>query len=288
MFFFVLSNKHGNKRRKFFDYHEKKLDNPFYNKKKKIADSKKIKTKIIIAAIAILIGFLFWLLYFSKIFFIKNIEISKLEKINKEEVEALLSEKINENKSKIAPQNNLIFFNTDEFAVLFNKNFRFQGIKIRKKWPDALSLEITEKALSAIWLENEKYYYLDNEGYLLGEANLLEIDGQAYPLIKNNSGEKIENGKIGQDPEIIAYSIELFKKIQAEYPEMFVNFFSIDDDINSLKLAISGGPEIFFSTENSTDEQLEKLSILKEEKLKNDFNSKKYIDLRFGDKIYYQ
>jgi cell division septal protein FtsQ len=151
-----------------------------------------------------------------------------------------------------------------------------------------LSLEITEKALSAIWLENEKYYYLDNEGYLLGEANLLEIDGQAYPLIKNNSGEKIENGKIGQDPEIIAYSIELFKKIQAEYPEMFVNFFSIDDDINSLKLAISGGPEIFFSTENSTDEQLEKLSILKEEKLKNDFNSKKYIDLRFGDKIYYQ
>jgi hypothetical protein len=72
MFFFVLSNKHGNKRRKFFDYHEKKLDNPFYNKKKKIADSKKIKTKIIIAAIAILIGFLFWLLYFSKIFFIKK------------------------------------------------------------------------------------------------------------------------------------------------------------------------------------------------------------------------
>jgi len=48
------------------------------------------------------------------------------------------------------------------------------------------------------------------------------------------------------------------------------------------------GPKIFFNTEEGIDKQINKLLVIKNEKLKDDFNGKEYIDLRYGDRVYYR
>ena len=52
---------------------------------------------------------------------------------------------------------------------------------------------------------------------------------------------------------------------------------------------INNGPEIFFNIEEDLGAQFKKLEVLISEKLKGDRLKKlEYIDLRFGEKVYYK
>ncbi|MFA5247841.1 MAG: cell division protein FtsQ/DivIB [Patescibacteria group bacterium] len=274
----------GNNRQKNFDYYKKKLENPFYNKKKRITDFSGLKIKIEVTILIILAGIFIWLIYFSGIFYIKNLEISGLNKIKEGEVKNLAKEQIKKSKFRFDPQDNLLFFKTKDLAKSFQENYRFQEINLKKKWPNSLIMEIKEKTLTAVWLEDGKYYYLDSEGYVLGEADLLEIDGRKYPVIQNESTLKITAGKIALESSFITYAGELLQKI----PELAIAMFSVNNEADSLTILLANGPKITFNTKDSIDKQLDRLVALKKEKMKDDFATKKYIDLRFGDKIYYQ
>jgi hypothetical protein len=288
MVFLGLSNQAGGNRQKLFDYHKKKLENPFYSRKKRIINFGGLKAKITIAAIIILAGAFVWLIYFSGVFKIKNVEISGLNKISREEINALVRGQMEKSRFRLDPQDNLLFFNSKKIIESFQENYRFHEIAIKKKWLNSLNLEIKEKILAAAWLENEKYYYLDSEGYVLAEADPLEIDGRKYPVIKNESNSRISEGKIGLENSFIPYAAELLKKTLEKMPELDVSLLSVNGEIDSLNLLPANGPKIIFNTKDSIDKQLERLLIIKEEKMKDDFAAKKYIDLRFGDKIYYQ
>jgi hypothetical protein len=48
------------------------------------------------------------------------------------------------------------------------------------------------------------------------------------------------------------------------------------------------GPAVYFNIEEDIDKQINKLIIIKNEKIKKDFNKKTYIDLRYGDRVYYR
>ena len=51
-------------------------------------------------------------------------------------------------------------------------------------------------------------------------------------------------------------------------------------------MAIVEGPLIYFNTKEDTLKQIIKLKILIDEKLKDDFLNKTYINLKLGDSIY--
>jgi len=53
-------------------------------------------------------------------------------------------------------------------------------------------------------------------------------------------------------------------------------------------MKIFEGPEVYFNVNGDTQSQSEKLLLLKNEKLRGALYDKKYIDLRYGDMIYYK
>ena len=48
------------------------------------------------------------------------------------------------------------------------------------------------------------------------------------------------------------------------------------------------GPMIYFNLQEDIEKQVTKLLVLMNEKLKNNLGEKEYIDLRYGDKVYYK
>ncbi len=280
----------GNNYKKFrrFDYNRKKLENPFFKRQEKISKQSNLKIKIIITIIILVICFAIWFFYFSNFSKITKISIEGLNRVPTEEIYALTEEAIRDRKFFIIPQSSLMLFDDKKFKKSLKNKYRFEEIIINKNHPHSLEIKIKEKPFASIWYEDEKYYYTDQEGFVLEEINPLDIKNKKYPIIHNFSDKKINNFKIGVEKEYLNHASYLFEKINNNSLEINIRHFILDNNHDTIKIETEEGTQISFSIKNDLEKQIQKLITIKKEKLKDEFNNKKHIDLRFGDKIYYQ
>jgi len=298
------------RRGKKIDYHNRDLSNPFFRQKRKkiinfSAETMSLKKKFFIAGIIILFFGAIWLIGFSPVFSIKKIEINGLVRIPQPEIENSIWQQTKLNKFLFIPQKNLIFFNKKTLIDGLTAHYSFEKIIVSKKLLHTLSVDIQEKSYAFIWNEADKYYYADMDGYLVSEISPLNIKEKKYPIISNEGENKIESenqgglGKINIDSNLVNYIINLSKIFPSDSGEqkegsdvakvLKIEKFTINlnKEPNTVKVVLISGPVIFFSTNESPEKQIEKLILIKNETLKNDFYNKQSIDLRFGSSIYY-
>jgi hypothetical protein len=106
-------------------------------------------------------------------------------------------------------------------------------------------------------------------------------------LINNLSNAKIINNQIQADKALLATINVLWDKFK-DLPDFKIERFIIDNELNTVKIALLDGPQIYFNSSGDIDKQINKLQIIKTERLKLDFNKKQYLDLRIGDAVYYR
>ena len=241
-------------------------------------------------AIGVLIIFicLFWLTLFSSVFKIKKIEINGLIRIAPTEIEDLVWQQSKTRKFLIFPQANLLAFSKKELKKSLSDKYSFTEIIIHRHLPRTIILDIQEKSYAYIFCEAEKYYYADIDGHIINEINPLEIKEKKYPLIENNGSGQILNNKINLDVNQLDFILNIFSTLKDNSHNLVIEKFIIDKELNTVKIKLIDGPKIFFNTEEGIDKQINKLLVIKNEKLKDDFNGKEYIDLRYGDRVYYR
>ena len=275
------------------DRRGKRYSNPFFGQRKR----KKIKInyltwkiKLIALAIILLLCAAAWFLLFSNYFNIKNINIdaNESDKAPKSGITDLIWSQTANKRFLLGAQNNIFLFNISQLSKKLNEQYNLDELKIEKKLPNTFNIILREKNYSAVWQEADKYYYIDNSGNVISEANPLEIKRESYPLIQGRGEAKVAGKKIESQNENIDYIIKLFYDIKNTEKLFTVESFIVDDDVNTVKMAISQGPKIYFNTEEDTAKQINKLYVLIKEKLKDDFLKKEYIDLRYGDRVYYR
>ena len=273
-----------------FDYSKKKYSNPFFRRKKR----QKIKPlalpwriKLIIVEIIIVTIGLAWFFCFSIYFTVEMIDVIGAEKISSQEIKNLTWQQTKYGRYLFGSQKNLILFNKNKLFKIINEQYCLDSLSVEKKLPDTITIKFKEKIHSAIWRENDKYYYIDSSGNIISETSPLEIKQKNYPLI-GYQGDKgaINNRKVIDQEENINYVIKLFNKLKDYKHKFEIEYFIIDNEVNTVKMAIVQGPKIYFNTNEDLGKQIAKLLILINEKLKNDFNKKIYIDLRYGDRVY--
>ncbi|MBA3047502.1 cell division protein FtsQ/DivIB [Patescibacteria group bacterium] len=275
------------------DRRGKRYSNPFFGQRKR----KKIKInyltwkiKLIALAIILLAGAIAWFLLFSNYFNIKNINVSAngSDKAPKGGITDLIWIQTANKRFLLGSQSNIFLFNISQLSKKLNEQYNLDELKIEKKLPNTFNIILREKNYSAVWQEADKYYYIDNSGNAISEANPLEIKKESYPLIQSGGDAKVAGKKIESQNENIDYIIKLFYDIKNTEKLFTVESFIVDDEVNTVKMAISQGPKIYFNTEEDTIKQINKLYALIKEKLKDDFLKKEYIDLRYGDRVYYR
>lgn len=271
-----------------FSYYKKEYKNPFFRINRRrvnfFPDSK--KRRIIIFAIFLFFGSLIWFFFFSNYFTIKTIVVSGSENINTENIKNLAWEETKDRWFLLGKQNNIFLFSKSNFINKINAQFSLMDIKIKKKLPDKIDITLKEKKYSFVWLEDEKYYYIDNEGNLIAEIGQDKSASTPAFLIVSKGNAKIANNKIGYDKKYLDFINKVCNQIKDNkfVPEMFIL-----DTINTVKFKIKQGQAvIFLNIDEDLDKQINKLSVVINEKLKDDFKNKEYIDLRYGDKVYYK
>ncbi len=283
-----LSGKKRN-RRKIFDYNTKKLENPFFNKKKKFSHFSGLKMKILaFCCLSFFIG-MGWFVFASSYWRIKEISFDGLDKTSNDDILSLINNEMSGRRLVLIPNDNLLFFNEKKFLTEVANKYRFQEIKIKKQWPNKINITVKEKVLSCFWNEGDKYYLVDSEGYVLSEAQLSDLSDSKYPIISNESSERIKDKRVQVDKNYVNSAGKLFEDIRSiAGQDIIISRFIIDSDMDTIKVLTQEGVKVVFSTKESFEQQIKKFLVVKRERLKEDFKNKKYVDLRFGDKIYFQ
>lgn len=273
--------------KKKFVYSKKTYSNPFFRRKKiSLARpngflSNKIKLGIFAALVIILI--FIWLLFFSTLFKITKVEISGARESLAKEVEAA-ARQVAENR--LLGKNNLLLYDKNGLSEILNDKYYLQNLIIKRQPFHTLKIDLEEKQKIAVWREDEKYFYLDGEGNAINQVDPLNLNGYSLPLIENLTDIKIESRKANIDKPAIDYILALFKEFKDKKHGFEIERFILDKDINTIKMAALSGPKIYFNPNKAVAEQTARLNLLIKEKLKDNFNAKEYIDLRYGNNIY--
>ncbi|MCK4540413.1 hypothetical protein KAU09_04630 [Candidatus Parcubacteria bacterium] len=270
-------------------YQRKKYTNPFFQKSKKrkrhyASDSRILKiSKFFLLGLFFFIGLTAWFVFYSNYFSIKEIEVRGGGRINPESIKEAAWKQINDSYLAVIPQRNIFIFNKDKFKNTLENKYVFNNLLIVKKIPDKIIVEFNEKKYALILKEGDRYYYCGDRAEVISEIdNVIEVSQKDYPVIEN----LIERTKIKQ--EQISCILKIFQVFKDYEKEFKINKFIIDEELNTVKVELLNGPKIFFSTGEKIEKQINKVITIKNEKLKESFFVKEYIDVRIGDSIYYR
>lgn len=268
------------------DYQVKKIDNPFFNRRAKREERLSKNLKITMTVFVALLIFIFWFLFYSPLFVVKKIKINGLTRINSTEINNLVFSQISERRAFIFPANNFFAFSTKKIDQQITSKYNFADIKVSKKIPNTIIVDISERPCALIW-ENttDSCYFIDPDGYLIKEIGVQPNDRNKLPVIRDERGINVDGNKIGLDRQYLDFMLELYHKINAT--DLKIDKFVIDKDPNTLRVNLKDGPFLMFSLKDDQDKQLNKLITLRREKLKDSFKNIKYFDLRYGDKVFY-
>lgn len=247
--------------------------------------------------------FLVVFLTFSKTLDIKNINITGLYRVEVSEIESLVYEQMGK-KRLFLRQSNLLFFNKNDLINNLD-NYNFKNVDIKKKlFSRTLSVDLTERLESFLFLENGVYSFLDLNGYLVrqikdcraqeeeSEDPCLLVDDNYkkenfHPLITNITRDRLSDQakKLKLDQEYFDFVSKLYNDIDSNGDFGFKTII-LDEEFNTVKLRLNNDLELYFSLKDEYLDQVARFFVLKKD-LGDKLSQSKYIDLRYGDKIFY-
>lgn len=290
-----------NLRHSLSDRNKKSYSGSFNRDKKRL---KLFNFTWLLLSLGLLGLFLLIFLTFSKALDVKEINITGLYQTELSDIESLVFDQMKERKLFLK-QSNLIFFNKNDLLDKLSA-YNFKNIDIKKKFLSRqLSLDLTERLESFLFLENNTYSFLDLNGYLIRQ--IADCEGQEeeedqspcllfddnyrknnfYPLItnvaKNRLSEQVKKLKL--DQEYFDFVSQLYNDIDS-YGDFGFKTIILDEEFNTVKLRLNNDLELYFNLKDDYLNQVARFFVLKKD-LGDKLSQKKYIDLRYGDKIFY-
>jgi len=254
----------------------KKYRKPYRIKKKKSL----FKSRLFWLTILVLIifGGIFYLVCFSSIFQIKDIKISGNQKIQTQDIENLIKEKINQ-KLLFFPTKSIFLIKSNEIVEsLLEKFLKIDKVNLKRKLPATIIVEIQERLPLGVWCQGENCFYIDKEGIIF-EENPPKVEF----IIK--SEESIAQGFLGEKviEKVLLESIfEIQRKLKGSLKINIEEIIILEKE--KINAKTSEGWEIYFNPTGDINWQLTKLSLVLEKEIPPERRKDlEYIDLRFGN-----
>lgn len=238
------------------------------------------------AIILIIFGTIAWWLLLSPSFRLTEVTTSDAKNFSTSDLKTLVWDKI-WTQGGILPKDNLWLVNTKSIEKTLNEGYYLENLQIKKRWPHKLSVEFQEKNYALAWSEDNNYYLINFQG------DIISNQGAVPPgmlVIYNRGTAKKGERRIDVEEKYLSFADNLNKAFNEKIKGLNERQLFLDDEINTIKIQITSGPILKFNTEDSIDKQLTKLETVRKQELSDGrvFNSQQYLDLRYGDRIFYQ
>ena len=253
----------------------------------KLAQKKKKEFRIKLALVLVIfISFVFTLSALSKcdLLNIKKIKVVGNNIVKENQIKETVSATLDNDYFKLFSKRNFLIYPRQTIKEGVVEKFkRIKSVDLSLKLPDVLYVSVVERVPYVLWCadaSSTKCYVADSEGYIFAEG----VDN-VFAYHTNSSRS------VGQN----IFSADRFKGIDS-----FVQFL-VGLGLEPYKFVETGGKyeiyfgsresKIIFNEEQGVKEVMENLqSVLNMEEFTDieDFKKLEYIDLRFGNKVFYK
>lgn len=264
------------------------------------------KILVCLLALAILLGFFS---YFSHlpILNISEVQVSGNNVVDTKSVQDVVNKEISGSYSHLFPRTNIFIYPENKIKAELIKDFpRLETVNLSIKKDKILQVDVVERSPKYAWCgatipdvangSPEKCYFMDDNGYIFDTAPF--FSGQIYFKFYGKTD------MTGDDPAGSTFALGLFAKL-IQFKDTLagmnlkptsLNFEDTGDiEINLSSSAVAGAthPKIIFNEDEDFQTIAENLdSALSTDPLmslfKNKYSTLEYIDLRYGNKVYYK
>ncbi len=227
-----------------------------------------------------LVGGGIYFLFFTDKLEIKDITINGLETFDRDIVMVEVNKQFGHEKfGYIHPQRNIFFFDGNGLeASLLSLNQVLKTVRVGKKPPHQLAIDISERKPAGIWCSGPECRYFDEEMQTWGPA----VRSSGFLLLTVEDKRQRDGFDIDKDffeaVSEVASNMSQPTIRSVVIPEGSFDEFEVYTD-KSFYIVFSLGPNI--------KNQLEILKIFLEEKAKDVNFNPQYIDLRIEDRVYF-
>ncbi|MFA4871555.1 MAG: cell division protein FtsQ/DivIB [Patescibacteria group bacterium] len=262
------------------DYLKKDFANPYFVKNKKPAG---FNTKFYLKIFFIIL--IIYILIYSDLFKIKNLAIQGTEMIRPEELTALINNKLNTRRWFLIPRRNLFFYDKSDLQKAIKAKYNLSALEIKRGW-QSLTIKIKEKIsyLIVYNLGDQRFYLADMAGAVdeeIPKEGIAEF-WQRFPILNINNQEI----KIGENiitAKMVNYILDLDKNLKSQ-PFNIQGYEK--EGIDEVSAVMKEGWRARFDVNSNIKDSVENLLLVYNKIDKS--KTIEYIDLRFGNKVFYK
>ncbi|MBI2676459.1 MAG: hypothetical protein HYX21_00685 [Candidatus Yanofskybacteria bacterium] len=243
-----------------------------------------------IFGLAIIVG-LVYLLFFSKLFYVKEVSIANQSFISNQEIGQAVDEFLAQKRFFVSGFSNLIFVESDKIQSLVINNFpQAENVTVEKEYPHTVKISLDGKTALGVWCfsmsDQNKCFYFDKNGVAFETS--ADSDGPLLLRIEDEKGRFEKLGQAVADKELLSFILSIrpeLEKIKIDIKKITipaVEYFRIDAET-------SEGWKVYFSTRDDLKNQVNSLNVFLSQKISPEKRSQlQYIDVRIPNRVYYK
>lgn len=227
---------------------------------------------------------------YSPIFTIKNIVVNNIEfKPTEDRLREILREAMSKKRWYILPQSNLVFFSKKRAQNILASEFYIEDVTFSRHWPNVLKVNVANNVIVSIWQASNGEFLMDRRGMLVQQLSEVSADTSSLPLIyeQNSPARNLGDSVISADLAI--FIDRLYDKWKSDLPNLLPQKILVDSEsLPTIQAYMTDGWYVNISAESTAEPQVESLKRLMEERIKDDRSKLQYIDVRFGNRLYFK
>ena len=235
-------------------------------------------SKIYYALVFITLVSIIYLVFFSGAFSVSAIDVKGTIDIKPENIRSMVGDKLDSQLFK----KNIFLFDSDTFTRELKKKYSLKKAKVKKNYPNKVSVELDEYVPELSWLSSGKYYLIDEKGKAVGEYTK-PIENT--PIVEDKKNLPVQVGKSLVTTDFINF-IKYLNTNFSQIKNAKITKIEINESFNEVNVYSSLGYYIIFDTTRNPETELKNLGIAVNSKdLQKGLS---YIDMRVKNKIFYK
>lgn len=229
---------------------------------------------------------LYWL-FMTSAFAIEKIGIQGTPALPHDAIARAVRMQLEGRRWGIVSQYNIFAFDKKALGSVLTEEFLLDNVQIKKDRPHTVQITISGRPLEAVWSSRGQYFALDAQGVVLGPIEAAAARTRTLIFYDQSGGVPTIKDRV-MTAEAMAFIHQLLQNenIQALRPQ----FITVEkQNAANFSLKVGEGWRIHFDAAAPLSDQIQNLELTLRNTIAPDSRSKiDYIDLRFGERVYYK
>lgn len=188
----------------------------------------------------------------------------------------------------VLPQDNLALFSTGLAANALREQMYITEVKFDKHWPNVLRVVINEDVVAGMVEAAGSYYLIDKRGVAISQVVDVSQEASAAKILDKDL-TTVTIGQIIMSPQLAQFVQSLAMDWQRRNLPPLASIVYTDAELPKLVVQTEAGWGAYLSYREDITLQLNSLeALLAESEGIFDASQLEYVDLRYGNKLYYK